>query len=318
MNGVEVELAAPSSFSTTGRVSSSSGSTSTPPGAAAIRTSRPPTTRCSAPSCQRFARSGPNDAEALGRELEAVRLRKAQQQRFRTLPGAATAPPTVYDGRRPPSGFRRAVSIPSLRIPLPRALVLAALAVLALAVAATRQTAVAADDLDRRRRTGLVARRQDDRLREPRRQDTGRSTPCSAAGGGRRALTSGALDSIDVAWSPNGKQLAFSRVAGRPGDHRRPRLRHERGRRQRGSASRTAAAGYDELFDWSPDGKLLSFDRHHRRPRRRSTWSARTAAGRTQLTPSAGRRRLLGRLVARRHEDRLRPHRARARSATSG
>src|SRR4051794_33856556 len=35
-----------------------------------------------------------------------------------------------------------------------------------------------------------------------------------ANGGGRRALTSGSLDSIDVAWSPNGKQLAFSRVTG--------------------------------------------------------------------------------------------------------
>src|SRR5207245_5901369 len=49
----------PSSLPTTPAISSSSGSTSTPPGAASIRTSRPPTTRCSPPSCQRFARSGP-------------------------------------------------------------------------------------------------------------------------------------------------------------------------------------------------------------------------------------------------------------------
>ena len=45
---------------TTGSVSASSGSTSTPPGAASIRTSRPPTARCSPPSCQTFARSTPN------------------------------------------------------------------------------------------------------------------------------------------------------------------------------------------------------------------------------------------------------------------
>ena len=51
--------ASPSSARTTGSVSASSGSTSTPPGAASIRTSRPPTTRCSPPSCQRFARSSP-------------------------------------------------------------------------------------------------------------------------------------------------------------------------------------------------------------------------------------------------------------------
>ena len=38
----------------------SNGSTSTPPGAASIRTSRPSTTRCSPPSCQRLARSTPN------------------------------------------------------------------------------------------------------------------------------------------------------------------------------------------------------------------------------------------------------------------
>src|SRR5882724_9631080 len=31
----------------------------TPPGAGSIRTSRPSTTRCSPPSCQRFATSGP-------------------------------------------------------------------------------------------------------------------------------------------------------------------------------------------------------------------------------------------------------------------
>ena len=37
----------------------SAATTRTPPGAASIRTSRPPTTRCRPPSCQRFATSGP-------------------------------------------------------------------------------------------------------------------------------------------------------------------------------------------------------------------------------------------------------------------
>ena len=45
---------------TSASIAASSGSTRTPPGAASIRTSRPPTTRCSPPSCQRFATSGPN------------------------------------------------------------------------------------------------------------------------------------------------------------------------------------------------------------------------------------------------------------------
>ena len=50
----------PSSVITTGRVSSSSGSTSTPPARGAIVTSRPPIARCSTPSTKRFARSVPN------------------------------------------------------------------------------------------------------------------------------------------------------------------------------------------------------------------------------------------------------------------
>src|SRR5256885_1988277 len=44
---------------TTGRVSSSSGETSTPPGAGRMRTSRPPIARCSSPSTSLFARSVP-------------------------------------------------------------------------------------------------------------------------------------------------------------------------------------------------------------------------------------------------------------------
>ena len=42
--------------------------------AASIRTSRPPTTRCSPPSCQRFARSRPKARKRAGREREVVRL----------------------------------------------------------------------------------------------------------------------------------------------------------------------------------------------------------------------------------------------------
>jgi len=35
-----------------------------------------------------------------------------------------------------------------------------------------------------------------------------------ATGGARHTLTHGSLDSIDLAWSPDGKKIAFSRIAG--------------------------------------------------------------------------------------------------------
>ena len=70
----------------------------------------------------------------------------------------------------------------------------------------------------------------------------------------------------------------------------------------------SGGGGYDELFDWSPDGTMLAFDRItdgvgaiyiDERQRRRPA--------RADAEPE--RRRLLGRLVAGRQEDRLRPHR---------
>ena len=70
---------------TTGSVSASSGSTSTPPGADSIRTSRPPTTRCRPPSCQRFARSGPN---ARKRSVESSKSYGCGRRRRATRPRA--------------------------------------------------------------------------------------------------------------------------------------------------------------------------------------------------------------------------------------
>ena len=56
---LELELSPEQLLDDRSRFAGSSGSTSTPPGAASIRTSRPPTTRWRPPSCQRFARSAP-------------------------------------------------------------------------------------------------------------------------------------------------------------------------------------------------------------------------------------------------------------------
>ncbi len=82
----------------------------------------------------------------------------------------------------------------------------------------------------------------------------------NAAGGSRRALTSGGLDSIDLAWSPDGKHIAFSRVAGGQvitGGH--VYVINAGGGSQRRLTS--GGGGYDELFNWSPNGKMLAFDR---------------------------------------------------------
>ena len=81
-----------------------------------------------------------------------------------------------------------------------------------------------------------------------------------ATGGARRALTHGSLDSIDVAWSPDGKKIAFSRVAGgQVISSGHVYVMNATG----GSLKRVSSGGggYDELFDWSPDGTMLAFDR---------------------------------------------------------
>ena len=96
---------APSSFSTTGRVASSSGSTSTPP-----RRRRDPHLAPADDAVQRAVvpevrEVGAEHAEALGRELEVVRLRKAQQQRRRGSRTARTGAAVALEvGREPAAG----------------------------------------------------------------------------------------------------------------------------------------------------------------------------------------------------------------------
>ena len=128
-----------------------------------------------------------------------------------------------------------------------------------------------------------------------------------ATGGARRALTHGSLDSVDLAWSPDGKKIAFSRVAGgQVISSGHVYVMNATG----GSLKRVSSGGggYDELFDWSPDGTMLAFDRITDGVGSIFTMNA-GGSNLHELTPEPERRRLLGRLVARRQEDRLRPHR---------
>jgi len=81
-----------------------------------------------------------------------------------------------------------------------------------------------------------------------------------ANGAGRRVLTHGNLDYIDVAWSPSGKQLGFSGVT----SAQVITSGHVDIESAAGSGQNTLTSGsgwYDELFGWSPDGTTLAFDR---------------------------------------------------------
>ena len=68
----------------TGSVSRSSGSASTPPGAASSRSSRPPTATCRPSSCQR-RRDRPRRAKALGREREVEWPGHGEKRHARTV-----------------------------------------------------------------------------------------------------------------------------------------------------------------------------------------------------------------------------------------
>src|SRR5207302_88967 len=83
----------------------------------------------------------------------------------------------------------------------------------------------------------------------------------NADGSGQHALTHGAPDHLDPAWSPDGKTIAFSRLARAHGQTLGGQLYSvsSTGGPQRRLTS--GAGGYDEVFGWSPDGKLIAFER---------------------------------------------------------
>ena len=77
-------------------------STDTPPRAGSIRTSRPSTTRCSPPSCQRLARSGPNarnrsveNAKSYGAGIASSGTRQPRRTRNGMTRDTAVAPSGV-------------------------------------------------------------------------------------------------------------------------------------------------------------------------------------------------------------------------------
>ena len=79
VEGVEVERQA-EEHGDLASIAASSGSTRTPPGAASIRTSRPPTTRWSAALVPEVREVGAERPEPLGRDLEVVRLRDREER----------------------------------------------------------------------------------------------------------------------------------------------------------------------------------------------------------------------------------------------
>ena len=107
---------APSRCSTTGRVTSSSGSTSTPPGRAWMRTSRPADGANEHVTVEPVRQVGAERAEPPGRELEVVRIRKAQQRhratcrtarRGRPAPRGSAASPVRANTRSAASDAQR-------------------------------------------------------------------------------------------------------------------------------------------------------------------------------------------------------------------
>ena len=248
------------------------------PAPRAIRTSRPCRRPGAARPRARGSRGRAEDPEPLGRELEAVGLRQPQQRRFGTLPAGLgrcrastmalgrTPVPWPLDVVAPPSSPARPGARRRWRCSRSRSRRRSGRRhARGLARPTTRRPVWSPDG----KTIAFASRRASGA--------TGRSTPCNASGGGRRALTSGALDSIDLAWSPDGKQHRVLARRRRPGDHRRPRLRDQRRRRQRAAGSRAAAAGTTSSSTGRPTGRCSRStgsptarrDLRHERERRR-------------------------------------------------
>src|SRR6185437_8610642 len=170
-----------------------------------------------------------------------------------TLPAPVGARPasTMAVGRLVPR-----FSMTSFRIPLPRALALAALAVLALAVASTQRAAATSIDSSVDDAAPVWSPDGTKIAFSSRAGGHWQIYTVRANGGSRRALTSGGLDSIDVAWSPNGRQLAFSRLTDGVGKI------YVVGADGAGAHELTPDTGDDDYWAvWSPDGKRIAFDR---------------------------------------------------------
>src|SRR5581483_11525859 len=120
-----------------------------------------------------------------------------------------------------------------------------------------RSCCARADRLDRRpagdarrHRAGMVTGRDEDRVRASRRR------PSPDLRDER-----GARDHLDPLWSPDGKTIAYSRLARSHGQTLGGEIYSVPAA---GGAQRritNGAGGYDELLGWSPDGKQLAFER---------------------------------------------------------
>ena len=248
----------------------------------------------------------PEHAEPLGRELEVVRLGQAQQRRFSTLPARDGMAPTVYDGPRSARSLRFSIDVTPHPAPARRGARRPSGARaggrIDAAGGGARGTGTSIDDAapvwSPDGKTIAFASRAGGHWQ---------IYTVHANGGGRRALTSGALDSIDVAWSPEREADRLLARRGRSGDHGRPRLRDECRPAAASARSRTVAAATTSSSTGRPTGSC-SRSTGSRTGSGRSTSWRRAARSQHELTPSYGRRRLLGRLVARRQQDRVRPH----------
>ena len=81
-----------------------------------------------------------------------------------------------------------------------------------------------------------------------------------ANGGGRRLVSKGTLNYVDVAWSPNGQQIGYSGLT----DGQVITSGHVYVVNANGTGQNPLTSGsgwYDEFFGWSPDGSSLYFDR---------------------------------------------------------